>query len=36
MAISADSVQYGPWFGGVRYNIAVEDAAKDELSMMET
>jgi hypothetical protein len=35
MAISADSVQYGPWFGGVRYNIAVEDAANDELSKME-
>jgi hypothetical protein len=35
MAITADSVQYGPWFGGVNYSVAVEDIENNELSSME-
>jgi hypothetical protein len=35
MAIESDTVQLGPWIGGVRYDRAVEDIENDELSSME-
>jgi hypothetical protein len=35
MAITADTVQYGPFFGGVRYDRAVEDIENEEISSME-
>lgn len=34
MPLAADSIQLGPWTGGVRYDIPVEECAQNELSDM--
>ena len=35
MAIEGDSIQFGPWYGGVNYALAAEDCEPDQISSME-
>jgi len=35
MAIEGDSIQFGPWYGGVNYALAPEDCESDQVSSME-